>query len=120
MKKAMLFAASVLLFAACTGEPQLGKAPLDKVLRAMTLEEKVHFLIGNGMAGFEDDFREHILQFFRLEMERVVGGDEGGIVFVRAREKAVVDVAEDVTRVSLERCKIILHCTLTSPARTFL
>ena len=55
MKKAMLFAASVLLFAACTGEPQLGKAPLDKVLRAMTLEEKVHFVIGTGMAGFDDE-----------------------------------------------------------------
>ena len=35
--------------------PQLGKAPIDKVVQAMTLEEKVQLLIGTGMAGFGDD-----------------------------------------------------------------
>ena len=47
MKKAIILASSVLLFAACQGgEPQLGEASVNKVLKAMTLEEKVHFLIG--------------------------------------------------------------------------
>jgi len=32
--------------------PQLGKATIDEVAAAMTLEEKVHLLIGTGMAGF--------------------------------------------------------------------
>lgn len=31
--------------------PQLGKSSIDKVVKAMTLEEKVSFLIGTGMAG---------------------------------------------------------------------
>ena len=56
MKKLMIVASSALLFAACTGgDPQLGKASVDKVLGAMTLEEKVHFVIGTGMAGLGDD-----------------------------------------------------------------
>ena len=57
MNKAMsLLCASTLLFAACQGgEPQLGKASLDKVLKAMTLEEKVHFVIGTGMPGASGD-----------------------------------------------------------------
>ena len=56
MKKAVLLASSALLFAACQGgEPQLGKASVDKVLGAMTLEEKVHFVIGTGMAGASGD-----------------------------------------------------------------
>lgn len=39
--------------AACTSRPpQLGKASLDKVIGAMTPEEKVHLLIGTGMEGF--------------------------------------------------------------------
>ena len=49
-----MIAASAVLVAAC-GAPQLGKAPIDKVLGAMTLEEKVHFVIGTGMSGFGDD-----------------------------------------------------------------
>jgi beta-glucosidase len=37
----------------CTqGIPQLGKAPVDKVLGAMTAEEKVALLVGIGMPGF--------------------------------------------------------------------
>ncbi len=31
--------------------PQLGKDPVEKVIGAMTIEEKAHFLIGTGMAG---------------------------------------------------------------------
>ncbi|MBQ9659724.1 MAG: glycoside hydrolase family 3 C-terminal domain-containing protein [Bacteroidales bacterium] len=56
MKKALMFASSCLLFAACQGgDPQLGKASVDKVLGAMTLEEKVHFVIGTGMSGASGD-----------------------------------------------------------------
>ena len=51
MKKSLILLASAgLLFCAC-GTPQLGKASIDKVLKAMTLEEKAHFVIGTGMAG---------------------------------------------------------------------
>ncbi|MDX8338564.1 beta-glucosidase [Draconibacterium sp. IB214405] len=32
--------------------PQLGKDPIEKVIGAMTIEEKAHILIGTGMAGF--------------------------------------------------------------------
>ena len=56
MKKALFLASSALLFAACQGgDPQLGKASVDKVLGAMTLEEKVHFVIGTGMELFGDE-----------------------------------------------------------------
>ena len=34
--------------------PQLGQASIDDVINAMTTEEKVHLLIGMGMAGFND------------------------------------------------------------------
>ena len=51
MKKIMLISAAVLALAGCKSEPQLGKDSIDKVLKAMTLEEKVHFVIGTGMAG---------------------------------------------------------------------
>ena len=48
----MLLASAGLALCACqSGEPQLGKASIDKVMKAMTLEEKVHFVIGTGMAG---------------------------------------------------------------------
>lgn len=46
---------SALLGACNQGEPQLGKASLDKVIGAMTLEEKAHLVIGTGMAGFSSD-----------------------------------------------------------------
>ena len=40
-------------FMACgPSAPQLGKASLDDVIAAMTLEEKAHLVIGTGMAGF--------------------------------------------------------------------
>ena len=53
MKKTILSlsVALVALTACQSGDPQLGKASVDKVLKAMTLEEKVHFVIGTGMAG---------------------------------------------------------------------
>ena len=52
MKKIMLLSAAVLALAGCqSGEPQLANSPVKKVLKAMTLEEKVHFVIGMGMAG---------------------------------------------------------------------
>lgn len=51
-RTAMLLASAGLALCACqNGEPQLGKASIDKVMKAMTLEEKVHFVIGTGMAG---------------------------------------------------------------------
>lgn len=41
-------------FVACgPGVPQLGKASLEDVIGAMTLEEKAHLVIGTGMEGFE-------------------------------------------------------------------
>ncbi len=47
MKKAILLSAVLAALAGCqSGAPQLGKASIDKVLKAMTLEEKVHFVIG--------------------------------------------------------------------------
>ena len=53
MKKSILsLSVALVALAACqSGDPQLGKASVDKVLKAMTLEEKVHFVIGTGMAG---------------------------------------------------------------------
>ena len=52
MKISILISAAILDLAGCqSGDPQLGKSSVDKVLKAMTLEEKVHFVIGMGMAG---------------------------------------------------------------------
>lgn len=36
--------------------PQLGQDPIEDVIAAMTNEEKAHFLIGTGMAGFTGDW----------------------------------------------------------------
>ncbi len=56
MKKEILFAAAAALLTACgPSAPQLGKASLDEVIAAMTLEEKAHLVIGTGMAGFSGD-----------------------------------------------------------------
>ncbi len=50
----MVIAASTIM--ACGPKvPQLGKATLDDVIAAMTLEEKAHFVVGTGMAGFSGD-----------------------------------------------------------------
>ena len=43
--------AAAVLSCAPKGDPQLGKDSLDKVVAAMTLEEKAHLVIGTGMAG---------------------------------------------------------------------
>ena len=52
MKRILFLSAAALLLAACPGcTPKLGKNSIDRVLKAMTLEEKVHFVIGTGMAG---------------------------------------------------------------------
>ena len=47
--------AAVMLSCGPKGDPQLGKASLDKVIAAMTLEEKAHLVIGTGMAGAAGD-----------------------------------------------------------------
>ena len=45
-----------IMTAGCTQQlPQLGKASIDEVINAMTLEEKIHLLIGNGMEGVSDN-----------------------------------------------------------------
>ena len=50
----MIFAGT--LFFSCTQKtPQLNPKNIDKVIAAMTLEEKVHLLIGTGMAGVGGD-----------------------------------------------------------------
>lgn len=55
MKKNIFYAAvATMALSACgPSEPQLGKASLDEVVAAMTLEEKVRLVIGTGMEGFE-------------------------------------------------------------------
>ena len=57
MKKQLFSMALVATtFMACgPSAPQLGKASLDDVIAAMTLEEKAHLVIGTGMAGFTGD-----------------------------------------------------------------
>ena len=49
-----LLAASIVSCAP-KGDPQLGHSSIDKVLAAMTLEEKAHLVIGTGMAGFSGE-----------------------------------------------------------------
>jgi beta-glucosidase len=51
MKRSIILLASAGLLLCACGTPQLGKASIDKVLKAMTLEEKAHFVIGTGMSG---------------------------------------------------------------------
>lgn len=57
MKKKILFLAmtALSLSAMAQDAPQLGKASIDEVIAAMTLEEKAHLIIGTGMAGFTGD-----------------------------------------------------------------
>ena len=56
MKRLLLLSTAALALSACQGgDPQLGKASVEKVLKAMTLEEKVHFVIGTGMAGTDGE-----------------------------------------------------------------
>lgn len=51
----MTVVTTVTLVACAPSAPQLGKASIDEVIAAMTLEEKAHFVIGTGMAGFSGD-----------------------------------------------------------------
>ena len=53
MKKIPMMILAAAAIAACgpKGDPQLGKDSLDKVIAAMTIEEKAHLLIGTGMSG---------------------------------------------------------------------
>ena len=52
MRQFLLLSGAALTLAACLGcTPKLGKSSVDRVLKAMTLEEKVHLVIGTGMAG---------------------------------------------------------------------
>ena len=53
MKKVsmMILAAAAIVACGPKGDPQLGKDSLDKVIAAMTIEEKAHLLIGTGMSG---------------------------------------------------------------------
>ena len=55
MKKVIFAAAALLLgLTACSNnEPQLNEKNIKKVVKAMTLEEKVRLVIGTGMAGFD-------------------------------------------------------------------
>ncbi|MDH6390423.1 beta-glucosidase [Parabacteroides sp. PFB2-12] len=47
---------AALFLASCAERvPQLGKAPVDKVIAAMTLDEKVKLVIGTGMGGLTGD-----------------------------------------------------------------
>ena len=56
MRTIVIVSAAAMVLAACScGEPQLKTASVDRVLKAMTLEEKVHLVIGTGMAGFSGD-----------------------------------------------------------------
>ena len=47
----MILAAAAIVACGPKGDPQLGKDSLDKVIAAMTIEEKAHLLIGTGMSG---------------------------------------------------------------------
>ena len=56
MKKTVILSAAVLALAGCaSGDPQLKTASVDKVLKALTLEEKVHLVIGTGMTGTDGE-----------------------------------------------------------------
>ena len=51
----MILAAAAVVSCGPKGDPQLGKDSLDKVIAAMTIEEKAHLLIGTGMSGNTGD-----------------------------------------------------------------
>lgn len=57
MKNTLLpMALAVTVISACTPSvPQLGEASIDDVIGAMTVEEKVHLIVGTGMDGFSGD-----------------------------------------------------------------
>ena len=51
----MILAATAVVSCGPKGDPQLGKDSLDKVIAAMTIEEKAHLIIGTGMSGNTGD-----------------------------------------------------------------
>ena len=58
MKKSVFFIAAAALFAACaTTDKQAPKNTInqEEVMAKMSLEDKAHFVIGTGMAGFSGD-----------------------------------------------------------------
>ena len=57
MKNVFIIICAIMFLMACdTNEtPQLGKSSVNKVVAAMTLEEKVMLLVGMGMAGFSGE-----------------------------------------------------------------
>ena len=56
MNKPIVFLLLAAALTACGQRvPQLGKAPVDKVVGAMTLEEKARLVVGTGMAGFSGE-----------------------------------------------------------------
>ena len=56
MKKHLLPAAlCAATLLACRPAPQLGQAPVEDVIGAMTLEEKVRLVVGSGMSGLSGD-----------------------------------------------------------------
>lgn len=68
MKKIILLSAAFLALAGCqSGEPQLATSSVKKVLKAMTLEEKAHLVIGMGMAG--SDGSSAVVSLSRREKE---------------------------------------------------
>ncbi len=72
MKKSILMAVATVTLVACNqSEPQLGKASLDKVVGAMTLEEKAHLVVGTGMIGVTGD------DAMVGEMKKIVPGAAG-------------------------------------------
>lgn len=54
-KTATLLLAAAVMTACGEQVPQLGKAPVDEVVKAMSLEEKAHLVVGTGMAGFSGE-----------------------------------------------------------------
>ncbi|NDV60326.1 glycoside hydrolase family 3 C-terminal domain-containing protein [Bacteroides sp. 519] len=55
-KTILITLTSALFLTSCAEKvPQLGKAPVDDIIAAMTLDEKVKLLIGTGMAGLTGD-----------------------------------------------------------------
>lgn len=57
MKKALniMLAATAILSCSQKGTPQLGLDPIDKVIEAMSLEEKARILIGTGQSGITSE-----------------------------------------------------------------
>lgn len=53
MNRVLVGVGLLAMLVGCTQTPQLGKDPIEKVVAAMTTEEKASLLIGTGMAGME-------------------------------------------------------------------